>query len=286
MQVAIEVIQPDPGSSLRAFCRTEARYPAHFHRHREYELTLIRHGRGTWWVGDAVAGYTAPDLLFLGPDLPHTWQSDGPGLQEALVLQWSPELLPALGVDLPEGRAIALLVAGAGRGLHLTGTAAGALQPRVEAVLTATGYVRLLALAALLHGLSAASPRPVAQHGVASGGDPRLDAVLTWLQAECQRPIPLAEAAHRLGLGREAAARLLRRGTGASLTTLLHRFRLARACAKLAGSGESIASIALDCGFANLSHFNRLFLRHLGMPPRRWRREHGGGEVDGFPRPR
>jgi AraC family transcriptional regulator len=38
-----------------------------------------------------------------------------------------------------------------------------------------------------------------------------------------------------------------------------------------------LAQIALECGFVDQSHFTNTFVRHVGMPPGRWRRD-GGAE--------
>jgi transcriptional regulator GlxA family with amidase domain len=34
-----------------------------------------------------------------------------------------------------------------------------------------------------------------------------------------------------------------------------------------------LAHIALDCGFVDQSHFTNTFVRHVGRPPGRWRRD-------------
>lgn len=88
-------------------------------------------------------------------------------------------------------------------------------------------------------------------------------------------------AADRLGLGGVAAvvgvdpshlARVFRREHGISVGTYLRRLRLDRAAARLAGSRDSVARIAMDEGFADQSHFTRAFKRHTGVTPARYRR--------------
>jgi AraC-like DNA-binding protein len=50
------------------------------------------------------------------------------------------------------------------------------------------------------------------------------------------------------------------------------RRRIARACERLAVSGDNIAAIACDAGFADHAHFTRTFGRVAGCTPR-WYRE-------------
>ena len=47
---------------------------------------------------------------------------------------------------------------------------------------------------------------------------------------------------------------------------------MGRACARLAETDDKISDIALDCGFNNLSGFNRQFQQIAGMPPKDYRR--------------
>jgi AraC family transcriptional regulator len=44
-------------------------------------------------------------------------------------------------------------------------------------------------------------------------------------------------------------------------------------------SGECLSQIALTCGHCDQSHFTRVFRRKVGMSPRAWRRQFGGGSL-------
>ena len=52
---------------------------------------------------------------------------------------------------------------------------------------------------------------------------------------------------------------------------LQHR-RLERAKQALEKSSASLSAIAVDCGFADQSHFTRTFSRAVGVSPGAWRR--------------
>ena len=68
--------------------------------------------------------------------------------------------------------------------------------------------------------------------------------------------------------------RAFKRSTGLTPHQWLLRTRIDVAL-RLLRRDAPIARIALDCGFADQSHFTRVFTRQLGMSPGRWRREHG-----------
>ena len=60
--------------------------------------------------------------------------------------------------------------------------------------------------------------------------------------------------------------------TGVTPHQYLLRVRLRRAAVRLLSETTSIARIALDCGFGDLSNFNRAFKAEFGMVPRIYRR--------------
>jgi AraC-like DNA-binding protein len=55
----------------------------------------------------------------------------------------------------------------------------------------------------------------------------------------------------------------------------LVRLRLARARTMMLTTDEPLSQVALDCGFADQSHFSRLFRRQEGASPNAWRRARG-----------
>jgi AraC-like DNA-binding protein len=55
---------------------------------------------------------------------------------------------------------------------------------------------------------------------------------------------------------------------GASFTVRLTELRLRKAAERLAHPGDGrISDIAFDCGFNDLSYFNRCFRRRFGLTP-------------------
>ena len=74
-------------------------------------------------------------------------------------------------------------------------------------------------------------------------------------------------------VGRQPAhlARAFRRKYGVSVADYARLRRLEWATAQIASTDASLARIALDAGFADQSHFTRVFRRHHGVTPGRYR---------------
>jgi AraC family transcriptional regulator len=68
---------------------------------------------------------------------------------------------------------------------------------------------------------------------------------------------------------------------GVSVGEYTRRLRLAWAAVELARTDTPLAVIATNAGLADQSHFTRLFRRHLGITPARYRAQTGSSESGG-----
>ncbi|WP_187830365.1 helix-turn-helix domain-containing protein [Siccirubricoccus phaeus] len=98
-----------------------------------------------------------------------------------------------------------------------------------------------------------------------------------FLAAHYAADISLGELAEHCGLSRAHFARAFRQSAGISPHQWLLRYRVDRAKAMMLEGEESIAGVALACGFADQSHLTRVFTRLCGVSPAAWRREHRAG---------
>lgn len=96
------------------------------------------------------------------------------------------------------------------------------------------------------------------------------------LRASLDRRLTVADLAAAVGMSVARFFRCFRATFGCSPVTRLHRLRILEAQRRLAGD-ESLAAIALVCGFADQSHFTRMFKRYVGMTPAAWRRSRRRG---------
>ena len=81
----------------------------------------------------------------------------------------------------------------------------------------------------------------------------------------------LADIAREAGASPYHLTRAFRRVTGLSLHAYRMQLRLQRGLER-AGAGESLARVAVDCGFAHHSHFTAAFRKHFGAIPSQLRK--------------
>jgi AraC family transcriptional regulator len=117
--------------------------------------------------------------------------------------------------------------------------------------------------------VSGAPPRPVR----APGRDRRRAVrVALWLDAHAQEPLDLERAAREAGVSAFHFLRLFAQVTGVTPHQYLVRARLRRAARLLAADAASVADVAYESGFGDLSNFVRTFGRAAGVSPGRFRR--------------
>lgn len=99
------------------------------------------------------------------------------------------------------------------------------------------------------------------------------------LLSRLDEPISLAELARACSLSPGHFARAFRQTTGQPPHRWLMEQRIEKAKQLLVGKTLSLAQIAQTCGFADQSHFTRVFAQLVRSSPGQWRRHWGGGPV-------
>ncbi|MFA7345807.1 MAG: AraC family transcriptional regulator [Terrimicrobiaceae bacterium] len=79
------------------------------------------------------------------------------------------------------------------------------------------------------------------------------------------------EAAERLGLSRRRFTQLFREVTGGSWLQTVLALRVGHARRLLRQTNRSVAAVAFESGFQDLSHFYRVFRKSSGSSPEAWR---------------
>jgi AraC-like DNA-binding protein len=276
VRAVFEHIVPPAPLSWRLTVRSELRFEFQWHFHREFELTLITRGSGTRMVGDCVQDYAPGDLVLIGSEVPHTYVST-PGCegQEAIVVQFRRDFLGADFFGHPEFSGVAEMLSRASRGVSFP---KGAVE--LYALNAMPPAERTLELLRLLVRLAEEGGDPLASAHHAPtlnrATQDRMDAMVTLMHTAYTRPIGLEEIAAAAYMTPSSASRFFRRTAGTTITDYLGVLRVNAACHLLRDGDGRIVDIATDCGFANLSNFNRRFRALKGMTPSEYRRRFRG----------
>lgn len=92
------------------------------------------------------------------------------------------------------------------------------------------------------------------------------------LTERCTAPWNLTDLAAEAGVHPVYLAGTFRRHFGCTVGQFVRRQRIQLACRLLGNTRQTLSEIAVRCGFADQSHFNRVFKRHVGLTPAAYRR--------------
>lgn len=255
------------------------------HQHPEIQLSCILEGEGKLIVGDYIGRFGPGDVFLLGQNVPHVFRSDDVYYQPDEARQchsiilffdlrafgeafWASEEMQEVkeffeqqnGCYRVSMQAQKDFVEQVRRLQH---------KSNLEKVVGALQLVDMLMHQATLQRLNLADQ----MHNLSEREGKRMEQVLQFLVEESHRQLTLEEVASVANMSREAFCRFFKERTRKTLVTFLNELRLSNACQALLHSDQTIASIAFTCGFANLSHFNRVFIKTIGITPREFRRQ-------------
>jgi AraC family transcriptional regulator len=156
---------------------------------------------------------------------------------------------------LPPLRPLAALVARAGVG------AAGTADISWEELAT-----RLAA-----HTITLATGVPMDQAGPPRNAEAYVSRAVRTIDADPHEQLTLETLAGGAGLSPYHFLRTFERLTGVTPHQYILRARLRRAALRLAAGADRVTDVAFDCGFGDISNFNRAFRGEFGVSPRVFR---------------
>ena len=102
---------------------------------------------------------------------------------------------------------------------------------------------------------------------------PAVQAVIRLVSIRYMQPLTLEQLAKECHMDGKYLGRLFLRQTGECFRVHLNRVRLERAAELLKRTSMTVLAVALECGFQNISYFNRLFRERFGCTPSEYRKQ-------------
>lgn len=268
-------------TSFMAYWVKSPLFGFHWHYHPEYEICYVKRGHGTRLVGDNVSLFEEGDLVLVGSNLPHTWISDDDFNNksedmEVIVVQFTNDLLPTSFLKLPELYPIQKLIQASKRGVFFENVSN--IEEELTKLIELDGFARFNQLLSVLHQLGNAPQKTLLASRyhtplLSKENENRISEVFSFIHGHYTEHISLTQAASLANMNETAFCRFFKKNTGVSLTTYISNLRIGHACNLLIDSDKTISEIAYDCGFNNITHFNRTFLKIKNSTPSNYRRK-------------
>lgn len=283
MKASLERLTPEPGESFVVRQFDYSYFPARRHYHTEYEIMLVTESTGKRFVGDNIAAFAPGDLVLLGPGIPHSYCNDEVYYQhgsflraKCILIHFSEGSLGADLLNLPEAMPIRRLLQRAGQGITITGQTRQQVTGKIQEIVTQKGLLRWQTLLKILVQLAeSAEWYPISrtvQTTFNRKETVRLSGVFHWLSENYTSPVRLADAAQVAGMNENAFSRFFAQRTRKTFSGYVQEMRLQKAARLLIEDKISVTEICYECGYNNISNFNRQFLNYYQMSPVAYRK--------------
>ena len=286
IQVSREVTSlKEETDSLLAFDRTKTDfiYPLHFHP--EFEINFVKNApKAVRIMGDSIEYIEDYELCLVGPNLYHVWEngkSDLSADKREITIQFVRNIFPPELLKKDMFKPIAQMLEKSERGILFSRETAIELEPMLGSLCQKRGLESFISLLQILNRL-AQSPNQrllansTFQHDNPAYTDIRIEKIHSYLIHNYNKKIKLEDAAKLLNMSPISFTRLIKQRTGKCFVDFLNEIRLGFATRLLIDSNKTISEVCFDCGFNNISNFNRIFKKKQGQTPTDFRNTFSG----------
>lgn len=261
--------------------KTNFNFPIHIHP--ECELNFIENAKGAQRiVGDSIEEIDEEELVLVtNPHLEHAWKdyrNVSKNIHE-ITIQFHPDLLTDTFLNKNQMISIRQLFRHAERGVAFSRESIAKVRPLLKTLTCENdSFYSLIKLLIILHELSIDKGMRELSTGQFAANvmhqhssDENLGRVMDYLSRHYSEVIRLSEVAEMVNMSESSFCRFFKQHTSKSFIDFLTDIRLGAASRALIDSSLSIAEIGYDCGFNNLSNFNRIFKKKKGVTPSEFR---------------
>ncbi len=261
-----------------------------FHFHDSYELIMIPKSYGKLYVGNKVVNFADDEIYLFGPGLPHCFLNDK-SFQEtgetahAIVVFFKSDFLGKGFFEKPELTAVKELLQHAAVGLKLDQPNRW-MKQAFPTITQSKGMDAMLILLQMLHRLSQQLDQLLPIHSTIPKVRPkqedaeRLEKVIRYIIDHFKEEPDSKHAASIACMNEAAFCRYFKRRTEKTFSQFVNYVRVTHATKLLTQKRWNIAAICYECGYKNVSYFNRQFKHVTGVTPLEYRINHFNAGVN------
>ena len=263
------------------FNRTKSEFSYPVHVHPEYELNFIEHAKGAHRiVGDSIEEIDDLELCLIGNEsLEHAWMNFHCESREIheITIQFHKDLFLESLLNKKQFHSVSVMFENAKKGMLFSRPVIEKVKDRLDMLNKGqNGFYSVLELLTILYELSMdENSRILCSSSYNKQDDSsesrRIQKVITFLNHNYQKEIRLLDVANYVNMSEVSFSRFMKKRTGKNYIEYLNDLRLGIASRHLVDSSKTISEISYECGFNNLSNFNRLFKKRKGFTPKEFR---------------
>ena len=261
--------------------KREFTYP--IHSHSDYELNFTENAAGVKRiVGDNVEVIGDYDLVLVSSkELEHVLEQHeckSPKIRE-ITIQFSPDIFEQNFTNKQQFDSIRKMLVKGQKGIAFPMSAIMKVYPLLDSLsMEQDSFYAVMKFFTILYELSKCkeaktlSSSPFARIDTHSESR-RVQKIQQYINENYKQDIRLPVLAQMAGMSAVAFSRFFKARTGTSLSDYIIDVRLGHASQMLIQTGTPVADICFECGFNNLSNFNRIFKKKKGCSPQEYRKQ-------------
>lgn len=267
------------------FTRVKTEFDFPLHCHEELELNFIMNAKGARRVvGDHIGEIDDLELILIGSNLPHVWQTHKCKSKEIreITIQFHKDLFDEKFLRRNQLSFIRNMLEKSAKGIQFAKPAIQQITPRLTVLNQKQGFDSVLELLSILHDLSISRNMHTLSDATFSNAElsynsRRIERAIEYMNHSFQKQVTLTEVSKLANMTDASFSRFFKARTGITFMDSLLEMRLGHASRLLIDTTQSIAEVAYNCGFNNISNFNRLFKKKKGCTPREFRENYSYG---------
>jgi AraC-like DNA-binding protein len=224
------------------------------------------------------------ELVLIGPNVYHGWENfENKGEHEfhEITIQFQKDIFDPALLEKNIMHPIKTLFENSTRGILFSQETIKNVEKNVLSIGKTQGFDSFLKLQSLLYDLALSRDQTFLTHMAFThrndfDSNERIEIIYRFLKDNYQRKIKIEEVAELVNMSVISLSRLIKQSTGKSFKEFLIEVRLGSATRQLIESNKSITEICFDCGFNNISNFNRIFKKYRNCTPSEFRMNFSG----------
>jgi AraC-like DNA-binding protein len=278
MVAELEKIQYDDGGGFRASYINDT--GSYWHFHPEYELVLNMKSNGTRIIGDSVELFDQYDMVLISGNIPHCWnyykQNNTLPEKHGIMVHFKLSSIGDALLSQHELSSVKGLLSEADRGIVFSVEDAEKAEKYLVQMVNNKGIDKMIDFFNLLKILVSSEKRGYLcsenyKLAFDERGNKRMTDVYMYIRENYFKPISLEKIAKVAKMSPFSFSRFFKNNCGAGFVEYLNRVRTNKACYLLRETEYQVHDIAMECGFASISNFNKQFRKSEGISPRDYR---------------
>lgn len=260
----------------------EQHFSERMHQHRSFEIIFTISGKGKAFVGDYIYEFHPNDIIIIGANTYHyRIQSEKSDSYEAFHLNFEEELFQSGIFEIAEAKMLLDFIQDLKESRRYSSALSIQIHKLLKKCYASQGLGRIIIFLQILKTLQDSfeyTSLNLSKHTLfkPSKQEKQLNDIYNYVNANLSDDCSVKKVAKHFKLSSSSFCQFFKRQTNMSFSDYVNDKRIHLICETMLKTQRSLADIAIENGFQNISFFNRMFKRKKKMSPSEYRKKYLG----------